>query len=115
MAKHINILWLLGLISCLIVLWNLKTLTKRDPRIFKPNSPIKNNQLYKIEQYGSLDSSEVTVISQYYHLNKSKHSPASYLEWQKNFFLSVSCPLVIFTDKNSIEDLLELRKYPTTL
>ena len=115
MTKYKTILRLFALISCLIALWNIKTHTRINSRIFKQNIHIKSVQFYKIEQYGSLNSSEVTVMSVYYHLNKSKHSHASYLNWQKNFLSSVSSPLVIFTDKNSIEELIMLRKYPTTL
>ena len=73
---------------------------------------------YTIERYGSLESSSVTVISVYFRLDKSKHSDDAYKKWLRNFFLSVSSPLVIFTDKNSIGDLLELRnllQLPTTL
>ncbi len=80
-------------------------------KLYKPS-------YYTIERYGSLESSKVTVISVYFRLDKSKHSDDSYKKWLKNFFLSVSSPLVIFTDKNSIGDLLELRnllQLPTTL
>jgi hypothetical protein len=73
---------------------------------------------YRVETYGSLKSSKVTVVSLYFQLGQSKHSADEYKSWIKNFFLSVSSPLVIFTDKESIKDLLELRNrlnYQTTL
>ena len=75
----------------------------------------KNND-FKIERYGSRNASSVTVISMYFKLGKSKHSHEKYLKWLNNFLLSVSAPLVIFTDKNaSIVDQIKLRKYPTSL
>ncbi len=64
---------------------------------------------YTVETYGPLNSSKVTVISLYFQLNKSKHSLGQYQSWIKNFFQSVSSPLVIFTDRESLKDLLELR------
>ena len=77
-----------------------------------------NSNFYTIERYGSLEPSDVTVVSVYFQLNKSKHSGEKYKNWTRNFFHSVSSPLVIFTDKHSIKDLLELRnllKLPTSL
>jgi len=73
---------------------------------------------YTVETYGPLNSSKVTVISLYFQLNKSKHSIAKYQTWITNFIQSVSSPLVVFTDKESIKDLVELRNrnnYQTTL
>ena len=53
---------------------------------------------------------EVTVISSYFSLNKSKHNHEEYNDWIKNFFSSVS-PLVLFTDGKSISrELMSLRK-----
>ena len=69
---------------------------------YKPN-------YYTIETYGPLETSPVTVISVFFQLNKSKHSNDKYKNWTRDFFLSVSSPLVIFTDKSSIKNLLELR------
>ena len=80
---------------------------------------IEQKEFYKIERYGSLAPSNVTVISQYFYLEKSKHSYREYKEWLTNFFTSVSSPLVIFTDRNFIiQDLIKIRigfDYPTTL
>jgi len=87
--------------------------------IFKFSGVFEAKQTYyTVETYGPLNSSKVTVISLYFQLNKSKHSPGKYQSWIKNFFQSVSSPLVIFTDKESIKDLLEIRNrnnYQTTL
>ena len=79
----------------------------------------QTHNLYTVERYGPLVSSNVTVISHYFQLKKSKHSIVDYKKWVRNFFISVSSPLVIFTDKQSfIQELLELRtllNQPTTL
>ena len=77
------------------------------------------DKYYEIERFGSGTSSKITVISQYFELNKSKHSRTEYLIWLRNLFLSVSSPLIIFTNsKNPFKDLIEeriKRKYHTTL
>ena len=83
------------------------------------NDETRNKSTYYIiKRYGSFEPSKVTVISIYFHLNRSKHHNGFYKPWLKNFFQSVTSPLVIFTDKNYIEDLLILRNkfhLPTTL
>ena len=60
---------------------------------------------------------EVTVVSTYFYINKSKHSHQEYKKWIENFLLSVSSPLIIFTDNKSLDkELLELRKaLPVTI
>ena len=71
---------------------------------------------YKIERHGSLESNQVTVISQYFHLTSNLSNEEK--TWIRNFFLSVSAPLVIFTDGHCLRDLLELRNtlhMPTSL
>ncbi len=68
-----------------------------------------------IESHGSLKQSNVTIISVYFQLEKSKHSHTKYEQWLDNFFISVKSPLVILTDKKSIETTLKKRKHPTTL
>jgi len=58
---------------------------------------------------------QITVISTYFRVNKSKHSDSKYRNWIKNFLTSVKSPLIIFTDKNSIsKELLDLRQNLTT-
>jgi len=78
-----------------------------------------NNRESKIicsEQIGSGKShNQTTVISQYFKINKSKHSDLKYQNWIKNFLISVKSPLVLFTDNSSIsKELLDLRKNLTT-
>ena len=112
MAKYKNYLVLLFLAFSILLVFQLELFTSQlNLNYFWTYQ----KQFYKIERYGSLKNSDVTVVSLYYKLNKSKHSHTAYLEWQKNFLQSVSSPLVIFTDKYSIEELLKERKYPTTL
>jgi hypothetical protein len=75
-----------------------------------------NSNAYKIERHGSLESNQVTVISQYFHLTSNLSNEEK--TWIRNFFLSVSAPLVIFTDGHCLRDLLELRNIlhmPTSL
>ena len=84
------------------------------------NDSIKNDFLKKdsymdIEIHGDKKQSDVTIISVYFQLEKSKHSHLKYEEWLDNFFLSIKSPLVILTDKKSIRNTLKKRKYPTTL
>ncbi len=66
----------------------------------------RNDNNFEIEK-----KHEVTVISIYFSLNKSKHNHKKYNDWIRNFFLSVSSPLVLFTDGKSISaELMSLRK-----
>ena len=85
----------------------------------KKNSNINFKPEYKIERFGSHDTRKVTVVSHYFHLKQSKHSTREYTKWLRKFLLSVTSPLVLFTDKHaSIHDVLVLRnlfQYPTTL
>jgi predicted nucleic acid-binding Zn ribbon protein len=82
----------------------------------KAQKDVNHSKFYKIESFGSKSSSKVSVISHYFELKKSKHSHNDYLVWLRNFFLSVTCPLIIFTDsQSSLKDLIALRKPPTTL
>ena len=62
-------------------------------------------------------SHQVTVVSTYFYLNKSKHSHEEYTNWMRNFFMSVTSPLVLFTDGKSISSkLMNLRgQLPTKL
>ena len=74
---------------------------------------------FRIETYGPKSQiNEITVVSSYFRLNKSKHNTSSYQKWISNLFKSVSSPLVVFTDGNSIDEqlILSLRpNYPTML
>jgi len=60
---------------------------------------------------------QTTVVSSYFKLNYSKHDYLQYKEWIGNFFSSVSAPLILFTDENSVDkELLSLRQHlPTKL
>ena len=71
--------------------------------------------LYDIETHGVVKQSNLTVISIYFQLDKSKHSHSKYEMWLDNFFLSVKSPLIILTDKRSIEKTLKKREYPTAM
>lgn len=82
-------------------------------------SRVHNVNLYKedIRMYGKIiNQHEVTVVSSYFLLKKSKHNSEKYNNWIRNFFTSVTAPLVIFTDNKSIDnDLLKLRENFTTI
>jgi len=82
--------------------------------------PSKKLVYYRQEHYrkNTSTSNYVTVVSSYFRLNNSKHSTDEYQKWLRNFFLSVSAPLVIFTDGRSIDiDLIVKSRanYSTTL
>lgn len=70
-----------------------------------------------ILQLGAKQQHNVTIITSYFILKKSKHRKREYKKWLKNLFQSVTAPLVIFTDKKSIDiELLKMREqYSTTL
>ena len=75
----------------------------------------RSKDYIEIESHGLVRPSNVTIISMYFQLDKSKHSHSKYEQWLENFFLSVKSPLILFTDKKSLEKSLRARKYPTTL
>ena len=61
----------------------------------------------QIIQLGHVTSSQIATVSVYFNFDKSKHSRREYDKWQEFFFTSVtSTPLVVFTDKASIFDLM---------
>ena len=58
---------------------------------------------------------QTTVISQYFKIDRGKHTDLEFQNWIKNFLISVKSPLVLFTDNSSIsKELLDLRKNLTT-
>lgn len=114
----------LSLIFIVLIFLFLCQFFNNDHAIAKPsynNNDIfvklnKQDNSFRIERYGSIESSSASVISVYFQLNKSKHSHDEYLKWLNNFILSVSSPMIIVTDsKASILDLIKLRKFPTSL
>jgi len=81
------------------------------------NNNIRNSIKYKSKNKIENTSSQTTVISIYFKINKSKHGDLKYQNWIQNFLLSVKSPLIIITDNTSIsKQLLDLRKQlPTKL
>ena len=55
------------------------------------------------------DSCLVTVFAAYFAFGKSKHSQNEYKKWVKNMLVSVTAPLVIFTDTKSKDFVYQLR------
>jgi hypothetical protein len=112
-----RILWSKRYIFLFFILFSIYLMCFKiiDIKLTNNNSRLKYikpmNNLDQIKKY------QTTVVSSYFKLNKSKHSNLNYKNWIQNFFLSVSAPLILFTDENSIDqDLLNLRKHlPTRL
>jgi hypothetical protein len=86
--------------------------------IYFPNDPNdnKNEEYFDIVET-NYQNFPITVVSCYFLLNKSKFNGEKYEKWLKNFFLSVSSPLVLFTDGKSLSqellNLLSSKSYPT--
>ena len=60
-------------------------------------------------QVGRAERHDVTVVSIYFKFDWSKHSVQKYREWQLKYFQSVSAaPVVIYTDRASMGELLEM-------
>lgn len=78
---------------------------------------IFNNQSNTTKTVKPRFQHDITIVSSYFLLNKSKHNKEKYRIWISNFFQSVSSPLILFTNNKSIDqELLNLRKnLPTTL
>ena len=85
------------------------------------NNDQNHNQKSEIEDTTEIIKNEqkhkITVVSCYFLLNKSKFNSKKYEKWLKNFFLSVTSPLALFTDGKSLsQELIEIRSarpYPT--
>lgn len=80
-------------------------------------SKTKTNQLeFQVLTYGdSMQSNAATIVSCYFYSKNSKHQRYKYNKWLKNFFQSVSSPLVLFTDYKSIDhNLLKKRQNKIT-
>jgi hypothetical protein len=50
-----------------------------------------------------------TIVTSYFHLEKSKATHETYLEWMKNMLI-INNPMVIFCDEENVEHIRELRK-----
>lgn len=93
----------------------------KKKKIYLNESVVLNSKrekiIYKKYIIGSNRTHNITVVSSYFKLAKSKHNHSNYKKWISNFFLSVTSPLVIFTDEHSIdEEIFNLRKsYQTTI
>ena len=116
--KYRNYIVLIGILFILgkFLIYLIK---KKHNHIYIQNE-VKSNLKYKIEQYGSLRSFNITIVAVYFKLNKSKHNHDKYMNWMVNIFASISSPLVLFcSDKDSsfdIQTIVRYRKdYSTTL
>ena len=56
-----------------------------------------------------------TVVTIFFELKISKHSIYDYQYWMKHMLMSVTSPLVVFTDQKSKFYLMQLRKNLTTI
>ncbi len=63
----------------------------------------------KNQESFNINSSQTTVVSVYFAFNRSKHNQRKYFEWNRDMLLSVSAPLVIFTDHSSRKILMSIR------
>lgn len=53
----------------------------------------------------------LTIVTQYFRLSNSKHGHLNYANWIGTFFRSVqSAPVIVYTDNESIVDLMEMRQ-----
>ena len=111
--KHF-ILFIIFLILIFVFKFKLCKITKINEQVYSSKN---SESSFKIKIYGKdINSNDVTTISSYFLLKKSKHNEKKYNKWIENFFLSVSSPLVLFTDNKSIDyNLLKLRQNQTTL
>jgi hypothetical protein len=50
-----------------------------------------------------------TVVSIYFQFNFGKHSKEEYKIWNKNALLSITSPLVLFTDQKSKDEFIQIR------
>jgi hypothetical protein len=50
-----------------------------------------------------------TVVSCYYQLKQSKHSPDEYMRWITNFLRNIDAPIVMFSDGAEYELLCQIR------
>lgn len=55
------------------------------------------------------NTSRVTMVSAFFHLEKSKHTIDEYKSWLKNFLGTVEAPVVFYTDNESAEMVREMR------
>ena len=53
--------------------------------------------------------SAATVVSAYYYIPASRHSPAEYKQWMRLFFETVPCHLVFFCEQELVEFVTECR------
>jgi hypothetical protein len=63
----------------------------------------------------NLKQTEVTVVSTYIELDRSKHSVEKYDNWIKNFAVSVRSPLAIVVNQRAYAKLKPLRENLTTI
>ena len=77
-------------------------------------SQLDNSELISVKsiQIGRIVPCNLTVVSVYFKLNRSKYLFDSYGRWQRYFFRSISTtPIVVYTDKKSLSSLLEASLY----
>jgi len=51
-----------------------------------------------------------TVVSCYYQLKQSKHSPDEYMSWITNFLVHIDTPIILFSDGPEYDFVCEIRK-----
>ncbi len=51
-----------------------------------------------------------TIVSCYYQLRQSKHSPDEYMSWITNFLVNIDTPIVMFSDGPIYDFLCDIRK-----